>query len=683
MTTALQPTAGPQAAGTHTAGTHTAGPEATELQAATEAAFGADGCLAAARPEYQRRDAQAELAARIAAAIDNGGSLLAEAGTGIGKTFAYLVPALLARRRVLIATGTRQLQDQLFQRDVEVVRKALGVDASVAVLKGRANYVCPLHLKRNLTDGRFRDRETPAKLRIIERFAAIDSTGDRAGCTTLSEDDPAWMLATSTKDNCLGQECPEVRQCPLMKARQKAQRADLLVVNHHLFCADLALKEDAIGDFLPRADIFIFDEAHQLPDIATDFFGESVSTRQLVELGRDCLRAGLTDAPGAADWRELSAGLETAARRLRLALPEQALRLGAEQLLGLAPGPDGTLDEAVQSVIGALNGAAATLRTQEERSPDIARGALRAEELAIRATQWWSQLEAAAQPHGLSGIDSIIWAQTTPNHAALKSTPLSVAQRLAEQRQLLGGSWIFVSATLAVGDSLGHFARAVGMPEAEQAILPSPFDYPRQAGLWVVDQAGPVAAPDFPNRVARQVWPLVEANRGRAFVLCTTLRAVRVIADELRALAGADLVVLTQGDAPRHELLQRFRKAAAAVLVGAAGFWEGVDVVGDQLSLVVIDKLPFAPPDDPVLRARSHAIEAAGGNSFGELSLPAAAMSLKQGAGRLIRSEQDRGLLVICDARLTSRRYGRQLLASIPPFRRVGSLQEALACLPA
>ena len=656
--------------------------EATALQGATAAAFGPGGALATVRPDYQRREAQVELAQRIAVAIDTGGSLLAEAGTGIGKTFAYLVPALLAGRRVLIATGTRQLQDQLFQRDVGMVRQALGIDVTAAGLKGRANYVCPLHLKRNLVDGRFRDRGTPGKLRIIERFSAVDATGDRAACTELSEDDPVWALATSTKDNCLGQECPEVRQCPLMKARQKAQRADVLIVNHHLFCADLALKEDAIGDFLPRADIFIFDEAHQLPDIATDFFGDSVSTRQLVELSRDCLRAGLTDATGAADWRALAASIEMAAKRLRLSLPEHSVRLGADQLLALAPGPDGSLREAVQAAIGALNEAARTLQLQQERSVDLARCALRAEEMSMRAGEWLGQLDAAAQPSSLATMPSIIWAQTTSNHAALKSTPLSVAQRLAEQRQLMGGSWIFVSATLAVGNSLSHFARAVGMPDAVQAILPSPFDYPLQAGLWVADQVGPATAPDFPLRVARRIWPLIEQNSGRAFVLCTTLRAVRIIADELLGLAGSAMLVLTQGDAPRHELLQRFRNASAAVLVGAAGFWEGVDVVGDQLSLVVIDKLPFAPPDDPVLRARSRAIEAAGGNPFAELSLPAAAMTLKQGAGRLIRSELDRGLLVICDERLGSRSYGKQLLASIPPFRRVGSLQEALGCLP-
>ena len=652
------------------------------LQDATDAAFEQDGALALSRSDYQRREAQAELARRIAKAIDTSGSLLAEAGTGIGKTFAYLVPALLARRKVLIATGTRQLQDQLFQRDVGVVRQALGIDVTAAVLKGRANYVCPLHLKRNLVDGRFRDRSAPGKLRIIERFAQTDPTGDRAACTDLSEDDPVWALATSTKDNCLGQECPELRQCPLMKARQKAQRADVLVVNHHLFCADLALKEDAIGDFLPRADIFIFDEAHQLPDIATEFFGDSVSTRQLVDLSRDCLRAGLTEAAGAADWRAIAASLEMAARRLRLALPEQSVRLGAEQLLALAPGPDGNLLEAVQVAQASLSAAAAILQTHEERSMDLARCALRAQETAFRCSEWLSQLESSARPDGVAALTSIIWAQTSPNHAALKSTPLSVSQRLAEQRNLLGGSWIFVSATLAVGDSLAHFARAVGLPEADQVVLASPFDYPRQAGLWIPDGVGPVSAPDFSSRVARRIWPLIEKNRGRAFVLCTTLRGMRIIADELATRAGSDMLVLTQGDAPRHELLQRFRNARAAVLVGAAGFWEGVDVVGDQLSLVVIDKLPFAPPDDPILRARSRAIEASGGSSFGEISLPAAAMALKQGAGRLIRSERDRGLLVICDERLSSRSYGRQLLASIPPFRRVAAVDDAMNCLP-
>ena len=326
------------------------------------------------------------------------------------------------------------------------------------------------------------------------------------------------MLATSTKDNCLGQECPELRQCPLMKARQKAQRADVLVVNHHLFCADLALKEDAIGDFLPRADIFIFDEAHQLPDIATDFFGESVSTRQLVDLGRDCLRAGLTDAAGAADWRAVAAALETAARRLRLALPEQPVRLGAEQLLALAAGPGRQpARKPCESVTGALDGGRRTRcarRRSARRTSRAARCARRS--WRSRAAAWWSAAAGRGAASGWRRRHRSSGRRPRTNHAALKSTPLSVAQRLAEQRQLLGGSWIFVSATLAVGDSLQHFARAVGMPEAEQAILPSPFDYPRQAGAV---GGGPGRTgrrrPDFPNRVARRIWPLIEVEQGQ------------------------------------------------------------------------------------------------------------------------------------------------------------------------
>ncbi|MGE0800068.1 MAG: ATP-dependent DNA helicase [Lautropia sp.] len=653
------------------------------LRRTTADAFADDGALAAGSPGYRRREAQARLADLIAAAIDEAGCLVAEAGTGIGKTFAYLVPALLAGRRVLVSTGTRQLQDQLFERDVVAVRRALGVDLQAAVLKGRANYVCPLHLKRNLSDGRFRDPATPAKLRVIERFAAIDPTADRAGCTGLSEDDPVWALATSTRDNCLGQECPELRQCPLMKARVRAQRADLLIVNHHLFCADLALKDDAIGDFLPKAEILVFDEAHQLPATATEFFGEALSTRQLIDLGRDALRAALGgDAPGAAaaaDWRALYQALESAAKRLRLALPEGVQRLGVDELRTLPPGPDGDLAEAIAAVTAALGQLGAALDAQAERSIDLLRCGQRAGELAARAARWLAATGSAA-----SAADPVIvWAQTTANHAVLRATPLAIADRFAGQRAVQGGAWVFVSATLAVDGTLAQFAETVGMSEAVQAVLPSPFDYPAQAGIWVADQVGAPSAPVFSERVADRIWPLIDGNRGRAFVLCTTLRAVRVISERLKTLAGgAPVAVLTQGDAPRHELLQRFRAKPAAVLVGAAGFWEGVDVVGDGLSLVVIDKLPFAPPDDPVLRARGRAIEAGGGNAFAELSLPAAAMALKQGAGRLIRSETDRGLLVICDERLATRRYGARLFASMPPFRRVRSLDEALACLP-
>lgn len=661
--------------------------------------FASTGEIAARQPQFRSRTSQIELTRAIADTIESDGCLMAEAGTGTGKTFSYLVPALLSGRKIILSTGTRQLQDQLYQRDLVQLRQWLGIDVELAILKGRSNYVCPFHLQRHLADGRFADRTLPGKLRLIEQFARIDPVGDKSGCTQLSEDDPAWQLATSTRDNCLGQECPELRQCPLVKARQRAQRADILVVNHHLFCADMALQEDAVGELLPLAQVYVFDEAHQLPETATDFFGDSVSTRQLIDLGRDTLRAGLMDAADGADWRDVAGRLEQAARELRLQFPQQASRFSLAQLQAIRPATGRPLGQALAALADLLAGTALTLTAQAERSPDLQRCAARADALAERTRRWLARFDPGAAPVAPDAPadpdapgDAVLWAQTSPQQAALRSTPLTVSRQFAEQRERLGGAWVFLSATLAVNGSLAHFAASVGLGDARRLILASPFDYPRQSALWLPDDVGPTSAADFPQRVARRVWPLIERNRGRAFVLCTTLRAVAAIAEYLRAAVAdrrrADdddaptLDVLVQSDAPRHELLERFRRSRAAVLVGSASFWEGVDVAGDGLSLVVIDKLPFAPPDDPVVQARSKAIEAAGGNAFAELSLPAAALSLKQGAGRLIRSESDRGLLVICDERLRTRAYGNRILASLPPFRRVGTIEEAQAFLP-
>lgn len=675
------------------------------------------------------------MAQAIAQAITDDEVLMVDAGTGIGKTFAYLVPVMLSGRRALISTATRQLQDQLFQRDVQRVRQALGAELSVAILKGRANYVCPVHLEKHLSDGRFRDPRVPAKLRMIERQFVLEQSGDKAAYRKISEEDPVWQFATSTRDNCLGQDCPELRNCPLMKARQQAQKADLLIVNHHLFCADLALKDESIGEFLPEASILVFDEAHQLPDIATEFFGESVSTRQLLDLGRETLKAGLEDAPGLGDWQGCHRALEQVASRLRLALPAGILRLGADELLSLtADDVNEWLEDVLPDVISTLEAHARALKPVAESSIELFRLEERASVLARRVAQWLrafrrlmglpddmsgaaeagrsspqtASVTAAAHDDGngpeaavpgqggvsatkeggspQAGSDStpepvILWVQTTETHAQLRSTPLSVAPRFAQQRGLQPGSWIFVSATLALQDSIDHFAEQMGMPRARQLIVKSPFDYARQAALWIPEKLGSATAPDFPARVAETVWPLIRRNRGRAFVLCTTLRAVRMISERLHELADEGIEIMAQGDAPRHQMIENFKASEAAVLVGSAGFWEGVDIVGEHLSLVIIDKLPFTPPDDPVFRARSRALSEAGRHPFQALSLPQAMLALKQGAGRLIRSENDRGLLVICDERLNSKAYGRQILASLPPFRRLGSLAEALDAL--
>ena len=641
------------------------------LAAEVLSALGAQGPIAREHGGYVVRDGQLGLAQAIAQAIDSKTSLIAEAGTGTGKTFAYLVPALLSGGRVLISTGTRNLQDQLFARDLPEVVRALGVHVDAALLKGRANYVCWYHLRRNLAEGRFARREDIADLRRIERFAAVSQTGDRSDMEGVGEDAPAWSMASSTRENCLGQDCPDHSRCFLMKARQAAQRADVIVVNHHLFCADLALRDEGVADLLPTADAIIFDEAHQLPEVATQFFGQSVTTRKLLDFGRDLLRAGLAEARDAADWTSLSRAIEQSIRELRM----QAGSPGRLDGAALAARP--RLLEAVDGCARAIEVAGSALDRAAERGRELQRCALRAAELRQQIDAW---LQSAREDAPAS--DTVIWAEIHGAGAALHATPLSVAGHFRRHREARPRAWVFLSATLAVGGDFSHFARALGVEDADQFVWNSPYDFASQGLLYVPDGLGEPAAADFPERVFGAVWPLLLANGGRAFLLCTTLRMVDQLATRLREAIEREaprLTLLVQGTASRAELIERFRRDAAPVLVGSASFWEGVDVPGQQLSLVVIDKLPFAPPDEPVLRARIDSVRRDGGDPFRSLQLPAAAMALKQGAGRLIRSERDRGVLVVCDVRLAERAYGRMLLRSLPPFGRTRAQSQALA----
>jgi ATP-dependent DNA helicase DinG len=674
------------------------------------------GEMTRAMPGFRPRPGQQALAASIARAIAERGSLVAEAGTGTGKTFAYLVPLLQAGGKALISTGTRHLQDQLHDRDLPAVRRALGSTVRTALLKGRANYVCRHHLERNLLDGRFPDPSIPVRLRRIRAFAATSETGDRAACPELAEDDPAWAWATSTRENCLGQECPEHRSCFVFEARKRAMQADVVVVNHHLFCADLALRDESVAELLPTADAVVFDEAHQLPDTATAFFGESLSTRQLQDLARDLVRAGLTGAADGADWRALADRVERTVRALRLAFDPSAARMRSvprsapvrraslAQLRSLV-----ALPAALEAVLADLVSISAIVAANAGRSPDLDRCGLRAEELRARALRWRDAIAALQQPAthtdrlaGAPNADvgpddepaaaeeyaapAITWAEIGAQQITLRRTPLSVAGPFERHRAGPPRAWVFVSATLSVGDDFGHFVEALGLRDARCERWDSPFDFARQAALWVPRGVGDPGAPGHAARVVDAVWPLIRANRGRAFVLCTTLRAVREAADRLVSLAASDderLGVLVQGDASRAALLTRFREPGASVLIGSASFWEGVDVAGDALSLVVIDKLPFAPPDDPVVKARSDALRRAGRDPFAALHLPAAALALKQGAGRLIRTEDDRGVLVVGDERLLTRGYGRLLIRGLPPFARVERVEDALGYLPA
>jgi ATP-dependent DNA helicase DinG len=691
-----------------------------DLPDAAAAALADGGKLAGAWPGFRPRAGQQALAASVARAIAERGTLVAEAGTGTGKTFAYLVPLLLAGGKALISTGTRHLQDQLHGRDLPAVRAALGVPVRTALLKGRANYVCHHHLARHLTDGRFTDPGVPQALRRIRVFAQHSESGDRADCAEVGEDDPAWGWATSTRENCLGQECPELKQCFVFRARREALAADVVVVNHHLFCADLALRDEAVAELLPVADAVIFDEAHQLPDTATAFFGDAVSTRQLLDLARDLVRSGLVGAPDGADWRALADRLERSTRELRLVLegpavpvrgraaarPSAMRRLGPEQLHAMP-----LLDETLDTLLADLVSVSAIVATNAGRSPDLDRCGLRAGELCERLQRWsvalggppWpdtgddtdsvgrsdgSRAAGTTEPPGPRRADpepAIVWVELGAQYATLRRTPLSVAGPFERHRAGPPRAWVFVSATLSLGTDFSHFTDALGLADARCERWESPFDFPQQAAVWIPRGVGDTATPGHAARVVEAAWPLIVENRGRAFVLCTTLRAMRDAAQRLAELdseAGSGLQLLVQGESSRAVLLERFRAAAAPVLVGSAGFWEGVDVAGDRLSLVIIDKLPFAPPDDPVVKARAEALRREGRDPFGTLHLPAAALALKQGAGRLIRSEDDRGVLVLGDERLLTRGYGRLLLRSLPPFTRVEHWQDARAYLP-
>ena len=636
--------------------------------------FAADGPLAAAIPGFRARPQQIEMAQKIAEAIKANRILVAEAGTGTGKTFAYLVPALLAGGKVIISTGTKTLQDQLFNRDLPTVRAALKVPVSIALLKGRANYVCHYHLERNARDGRFQSPQDAADLRAIARFAQLTQSGDKAECADVREDSMAWVAATSTRDNCLGQDCPNKEECFVMQARRNAMDADVVVVNHHLFFADVMLRDEGMGELLPTCNAVIFDEAHQLPETASLFFGDSVSTAQVLELARDTRSETVSGARDCIAMIDQTRTLEKTARDLRLVFGNESLRLSAAQASERE-----NFDTQVEALEKALADFQAVLDTQAQRSEGLANCLRRCEEMAARLASWRSP----------EAKELILWVEVFAQSLSLNATPLHVANVFKRQLEAQPRAWVFTSATLAVGKAdFGHYCRELGLawmdPPPLTAVWGSPFDYAEQALLYAPAGMPDPNAADYSERVAKVALPLIRAARGRTFVLCTSLRAMRRIHElivEGLQHAKDELPVLLQGEGSRTELLERFRRLGNAVLVASQSFWEGVDVPGDALSLVVIDKLPFASPDDPVLAARVEHMQRQGLSPFIHHQLPRTVINMKQGAGRLIRSERDRGVLCICDPRMIDKSYGKVVWRSLPPMRRTRLEEEAVAFL--
>ncbi|WMW82348.1 ATP-dependent DNA helicase [Undibacterium cyanobacteriorum] len=643
-------------------------------EAQLEQIFGESGLLSTSIAGYRPRAAQIEMAKSILQAIEQQSTLLAEAGTGTGKTYAYLIPALLWGGKTIVSTGTKNLQDQLYLRDIPTIKKVLKAPVSVALLKGRANYVCHFHLERTLQNGRLTTREDVGYLRDISRFIKTTSSGDKSELARVPEGASIWSLVTSTKDTCMGSECQYYQDCFVMKARKEAQQADVVVVNHHLFFADLALKDTGIAELLPSANTVIFDEAHQLPETATLFFGDSISTSQILELCRDSLAEGLSHARDGAEWAAIVAPVERAARDLRLAFAQDSIRMSLAQIA-----PSSEFFPHLETLKEKLDDLISVLEKQAERAETIEQCRVRAIDLLTKLEDWREfpadSKEAKGRP------ECVLWVEAYSSSLQLHKTPLSIAPIFNKQREGVPRAWIFASATMAVKNDFSHYVSQMGLWDQPAKTWPSPFNYQEQGLLYVPESMPQPNSWGYTEAVVDAALPLIEAAGGRTFLLCTTNKAVKQCAEKLRSefeKRGLVFPLFVQGDAGRTELLDRFRIAGNGVLIGSQSFWEGVDVRGEALSLVVIDKLPFAPPDDPVLAARIEAMEKKGLNGFVHHQLPEAIINLKQGAGRLIRDETDRGVLMICDPRLISKPYGRRIWQSLPPFARTRELAVAV-----
>lgn len=662
-------------------------------------AFDEKGPLTKAVKGFCVREGQREFAVEAARAVEEKTILVAEAGTGTGKTFAYLTPALLAGATCVISTAGKSLQDQLCAKDLPALRDALGVPVKVALLKGRANYVCHFRLELTASEGRLPEQDSYLKLRKIQRFAAVSRTGDRAELPDVPEDDRLWPLVTSTRENCLGKDrCPNYDDCFVKKAREDAMQSQVVVVNHHLYLSSMALKResDAIDGMLPQAALTVIDEAHQLPGIASSFFGTSFSTYDVENVSMEARRLGRTKCNDGAEWeilydRVLKAGREFRLDAQRIGLAEGE-RLDVDEIEGF-----GELYPGFERLRAAFAAMGEAMRANEGRDNELDTLAERHAELMEQMEAWTAIFvkcrngaadeasegeaagdaevggEAGPEAGAASGADAEVrWLEVSQHGIRFNLTPLSFAEEFREMREREGGAWVFTSATLSSAGRFDLFKQRLGIGECVERTWESPFNYWEQ-GCFYLPQMPPPAnnTAVHTHNVIEKVWPLINAAGGRTFVLCTSLAAVRAAADELQARLEANgnpYPLFVQGDGPKMRLIEEFRAHGNAVLVGSMSFWEGVDVKGEALSLVVIDKIPFAPPNDPVMMARSRAVEASGRRPFDEITLPEAVITLKQGAGRLIRSEGDRGMLVICDPRILNKGYGKVVRDSLPDF---------------
>ena len=618
-----------------------------------------NGSLAHEVPGFAAREEQLTMADAVEQAFNEQRTLIVEAGTGTGKTFAYLVPALLSGKRVIVSTGTRHLQDQLFHRDLPTVRKALISTRQIALLKGRANYLCQHRLSVTRDEGRLPNRQQMDQLVKIADWSERTRSGDIAELSSVPEDSSLWQRVTSTTDNCLGQECDWYSKCHVLQARKKASEADLVVINHHLLFADMALKEEGFGELLPSVDAFIIDEAHQLPATASQFFGVTLSSRQLQELARDTITEYVKESGATGALQDLARSVENATSDVRAAMGK------FEQRASWATIADNKkLIASLTDLRERLSELTHHLENEASRSKGLDNCWKRALSLQQKL------LQSTDQPPD----NHIHWFETFRQSFRINLTPIDIAEAFQEKRELLPDTWIYTSATLTVNHRFEHFSNRLGLNDAQQLELDSPFDYQRNALLYLPGNMPEPNSEGYNAAVLTTALEVIAASKGRAFLLFTSYKALNEAAKGLRGICPFPLLV--QGDAPRNELLERFRELGNAVLLGTSSFWEGVDVRGEALSCVLIDKLPFASPGDPVLQARIDALRQQGGNPFVDEQLPHAVITLKQGVGRLIRDVNDRGVLVLCDPRLLTKSYGKVFLNSLPDMTKTQALQD-------
>ncbi len=630
--------------------------------------FSSDGALGKAIPGFQARQPQIDMAEAVSNAIKDQSQLVVEAGTGTGKTFAYLVPALLSGKKVIISTGSKNLQEQLYHRDLPLMVSALGFYGQVALLKGRSNYLCLDRLSRQMVESHTNEADPTLLTQLVKvgAWSSETKSGDLGDCADLPEDSMIIPTITSTNDNCLGKECPSYTDCFVLKARKRAMDSDIVVVNHHLFLADLAIKETGFGELIPEADVFIFDEAHQLPDIASEYFGQTVSSRQIHDLAKDIEIAYRTEAKDMRQLQKVGDKLLQSAMDMRIVLGE--------------PGFRGNWREALQS--GSIKRELLRLTDSLDLAIDVLKIALGRSQLLDVAFERANLIKGRIDrvcDVDITGYS--YWYDTSPRHFALHITPLSVSDKFHEQIEIKQGAWIFTSATLAVSGDFKHFTDRLGLKPKQQFSLPSPFDYQKQARLCVPRYLPEPNSPGLADKLVRMLAPVIEENQGRCFFLCTSHSMMRELGERFREVL--DLPVLMQGEMSKQKTLAEFMELGNALLVATGAFWEGIDVRGDALSCVIIDKLPFTAPDDPLLKARIEDCRLRGGEPFAEVQIPDAVITLKQGVGRLIRDQKDHGALIICDNRLVTRDYGGTFLSSLPPIPRTRDLERIKAFLKA